>query len=375
MKIIGVNNPRTSYYVGGAEMVAMEHAKAMVACGFVVYFFTINPISIKRKYSEQYVNFKHAYNNKIHFIEICMNQKYMIAYESFTDETKARWYTESMYYNRELYNALNTLNLNFDVLLSYFNLDAVTIPTQKVKTNILYLCGIPEDESLFRFAFLAMYDRIVAITQETKSYWQKYSLQPISVVHTGVDIKRFSKRQKNISNTLRLVFLGRLIERKGCHVLLKALADIPHKILQHICLDIVGDGPSKQKLMTLANKYELTDIVRFCGETSCPEKFLKNSDIAIFPSLHGEGLQGVVLEAMASGLCVIATDTKTNKKLLTPKRGFLIKPNSYKSISKQILFCFNNKNTVATYGKNAHNLVVKKYDWIQKTKQLLRDDI
>lgn len=89
----------------------------------------------------------------------------------------------------------------------------------------------------------------------------------------------------------------------------------------------------------------------------------------------GEGLQGVVLEAMASGLCVIATNTKTNKKLLIPKRGFLIKPNSYKSISKQILFCFNNKNTVAIYGKNAHNLVVKKYDWIQKTKQLLGDDI
>ena len=127
--------------------------------------------------------------------------------------------------------------------------------------------------------------------------------------------------------------------------------------------------------MTLANKYELTDIVRFCGETPYPEKFLKNSDIAIFPSLYGEGLQGVVLEAMASGLCVIATDTKTNKKLLTPKRGFVIKPNSYKSISKQILFCFNNRNTVVTYGKNAYNLVVKKYDWIQKTKQLLGDDI
>ena len=371
MKIIGINNPRTSYYVGGAEMVSMEHAKVLANYGCSVYFFTINPLSINRGYSEQYLKFKQSYKDKICFIEIDMSEKSNIIYEHFKESHKPRWYSESIFYNRELYKTLLNTDVIFDAMVSYLNLDALVIPEQKIKSNILYLCGIPEEESLFRFSFLAMYDKIVAITKETKDYWQKYSLQPISIVYTGVDTERFIMNDDKDKNKLHILFLGRLIERKGCHVLLKALSNIPADILQHISVDIVGDGPSKQKIVQLVNKYNLSNIANIHGETSMPELFLKNSDIAVFPSLYGEGLQGVILESMSAGVCVIATDTNMNKKLLGSNRGFLIKANDHKDISKKILFCFNNRNLVVKYGRNAHNYVAEKYSWTEKTKQLL----
>ena len=372
MKVIGVNNPRTSFYVGGAEMVSMEHAKSFVQLGNKVYFFTVNPCSIGKEYSEQYLKFKYAYADTISFMEADMDKTGVAAYRQFETSEKAFWYTASIYYNRSLYNEICKTDNQFDFLLSYFNLDAIVIPTDKVKQNILYLCGIPQEDDMDRIVFLAMYNKVIAITQETKEYWQKYLPQDISVVHTGVDNNRFVAGQKQ-ENILHILFIGRLMERKGAQLLLKALTQLPESIKKNIYVDIVGDGPSRQMLENLTREYNLSDIVCFHGESFEPEIFFKNADLAVFPSLYGEGLQGVILEAMSAGLCVIASETDINKVLLKDNRGITIKINDTNDICAKIIQCFRNRNLVRTCGSLARDFVVQNYTWEQKTKELLEN--
>ncbi len=372
MKVIGINNPRTSFYVGGAEMVSMEHAKSFVQLGNKVYFFTVNPCSIGKEYSEQYLKFKYEYADTISFLEADMDKTGVTAYRQFETSEKAFWYTASIYYNRSLYNKIGKTDNQFDFLLSYFNLDAIVIPTDKVKQNVLYLCGIPKEDDMDRIVFLAMYNKVIAITQETKEYWQKYLLQDISVVHTGVDNNRFVAGQKQ-ENILRILFIGRLMERKGAQLLLKALTQIPESIKKNIYVDIVGDGPSRQMLENLTREYNLSDIVCFHGESFEPEIFFKNADLAVFPSLYGEGLQGVILEAMSAGLCVIASETEINKVLLKDNRGITIKINDGNDICAKIIQCFRNRNLVRTCGSLAREFVVQNYTWEQKTKELLEN--
>ena len=61
MKII-INQPRTSYFVGGAEMISLEHAVNLFKLNHEVYFFTIKPKSIGMNYSIQFKKFINKYN-------------------------------------------------------------------------------------------------------------------------------------------------------------------------------------------------------------------------------------------------------------------------------------------------------------------------
>ena len=354
-------------------MVSMEHAKSLVQLGNKVCFFTVNPSSIGKEYSEQYLKFKYEYADTISLIEMDIDETGISAYRQFKTSEKAYCCTASIYYNRSLYSRISQTRNQFDVMLSYLNLDAIVIPTDSVKQNILYLCGIPKEDNIDRMFFLAMYDKVIAITQETKEYWQKYSPQDIVVVNTGVDSNRFVIGQKQETNILHILFIGRLIERKGVQLLLEALTKIPESIKNNIYVNIVGDGPNRQMLENLTQEYNLSNIVCFQGESSEPEIFFKNADLAVFPSLYGEGLQGVILEAMSAGLCVIASETEINKVLLKDNRGITIKINDSNDICTKIIQCFHNRNLVRTHGRLARDFVVQNYTWKQKTKELLEN--
>jgi glycosyltransferase involved in cell wall biosynthesis len=369
IKIV-INNPRTSYFTGGAEMVSIEHAKNMCDFGNDVSFFTIDPSSVNQKYSEQYFNFKQKYKDKISFIELKMEKSAMPIYLIDPGENRARWNTESLFYNRRLFSTIADIIEPFDFMLSYFNLDALIIPKNKIKQNVLYLCGVPSDESRFRTSFLAMYDKIIAITNETRNYWQKYSEHHISVIKTGVDTKRFMPKPKeNI-----IVFIGRLIERKGCDVFLKAISQLKERdSLGNYRAVIIGDGPQTNKLQKLAERLKIKNFVKFIGLQNNPEKFLAKAKICVFPSKNGEGLQGVILESMASGACVLASDSKINQELFSQYGGVIIDDNNFTEIANQIQYFIKNQEETECIGRNARRYVEKYYDWQTAIKHLLQE--
>jgi len=102
-----------------------------------------------------------------------------------------------------------------------------------------------------------------------------------------------------------LLAIGRLSAEKGFDLLLKSVAKL-RRDHPHAGLVIVGKGPEEARLKTLAEELGIAEAVRFAGHVDRPARFYSGADIFVLSSRH-EGMPNVLIEAIASGLPVVAT--------------------------------------------------------------------
>lgn len=134
----------------------------------------------------------------------------------------------------------------------------------------------------------------------------------IEVIPNGVDVDRFrpseSPQPKGAGASLLIMVVAQLIERKGLHHLIAALAQLPDSLQGRLRLSLCGTGPCKDALHRQAKEAGLAQQVEFAGLVpydQVPAR-LQQADLFVLPSLQ-EGLPLSLLEAMACGLPVIAT--------------------------------------------------------------------
>ncbi len=120
-----------------------------------------------------------------------------------------------------------------------------------------------------------------------------------------VELRKYAMAE-NRQPKKRIVFLGRLVKRKGCEELLRAFILLRSSVPE-ATLVIAGDGPERQKLQRLVNQNDLGPSVSFLGFIDEKDKpaLLASGDIACFPSLYGESFGIVLIEAMAAGAGVV----------------------------------------------------------------------
>lgn len=146
---------------------------------------------------------------------------------------------------------------------------------------------------------------MTSVSAAAQSYAKRAFGVDSVILPNVIDVKSFTRDQvKNQPG--RIVFLGRLVKRKGCAQLIKALAEVK-KVYPGVQLVIAGDGPDRQKLERLVKKLGLGANVQFKGFVSEQEKpnILASAAIACFPSLYGESFGIVLIEAMAAGAGVV----------------------------------------------------------------------
>jgi glycosyltransferase involved in cell wall biosynthesis len=102
-----------------------------------------------------------------------------------------------------------------------------------------------------------------------------------------------------------LLAIGRLAPEKGFDLLLKAFAPV-RRDFPHASLVIAGKGPEEALLKSLATEFEIADAVSFAGYVDRPSRFYAGADIFVLSSRQ-EGMPNALIEAMASGLPVVAT--------------------------------------------------------------------
>jgi glycosyltransferase involved in cell wall biosynthesis len=107
------------------------------------------------------------------------------------------------------------------------------------------------------------------------------------------------------SETTRIVAIGRFARQKGFDVLIAAMAKVGKQWKWH--LDIYGDGPDRVALSAQIEDSHLLDRITLKGYTTDPLQCLCSGDIFILPSRH-EGLPTVLIQALACGIQVVATD-------------------------------------------------------------------
>lgn len=182
----------------------------------------------------------------------------------------------------------------------------------------------------------------------------------IKVIKLGVDLSRF-KIKKRQSNQLTLLFVGRLVEEKGVLDLYRAF----RKIKQGRLI-IIGKGPLKRKLKEEIRRDGLEDGVAFESRTyrQMPAIY-QQADILIMPSKKTktwEEQYGMVLiEAMASGLPIIAYDTGAIGENLG-EAGVLVRENNADSLARQISSLIRNKNLRIKLGTMGRNRAEKFFD-------------
>ncbi|MHC1770860.1 MAG: glycosyltransferase [Flexilinea sp.] len=176
----------------------------------------------------------------------------------------------------------------------------------------------------------------VAISKENQILTANYyhlAYQQIEMICNPVQtsIYRKTKRDNDSREIIRFINIGRLTKQKNQKILLTAMAEIH---IQHpdICLTIVGDGPEKAELMKTTERFHMESYVIFTGDVEDVEKYLSESDIFILPSIY-EGLPLSILEAMASGLPVIASNVGGIPDIVK-ENGILVSVNDVNGLIK-----------------------------------------
>lgn len=137
-----------------------------------------------------------------------------------------------------------------------------------------------------------------------------------------------------------ILFLGRLVPRKGCHVLLAAVAELKRreKSLKFRVV-ICGKGPLLAKLQAYARENSLEDTVEFVGFVSDEDKprYYVSSTITVFPSSGGESFGIVLLEGMAGGKSVVlAGNNPGYRSVMEPQPSLLFDPHDVSALAERL---------------------------------------
>lgn len=155
------------------------------------------------------------------------------------------------------------------------------------------------------------------------------------------DYPRFADAQPLLPKTdaITILFLGRLVERKGCQYLLQALAQLDLSTLPKIRVIVCGKGALLEELTMHAKQHGLSDIVEFAGFVSEDDKpgYYASADISVFPSTSGESFGIVLLEAMASGrAAVLAGNNPGYATVMQPRPDLLIDPRDTEAFASKL---------------------------------------
>ncbi|MEJ6009739.1 glycosyltransferase [Novosphingobium aquae] len=192
--------------------------------------------------------------------------------------------------------------------------------------------------------------------------------------YNGVDLDRF--RPSGERDHATILHVARLVEKKGTALLMQALATLGDR--HGACLEIVGDGPLRKGLEHLAGRLGIVDRVRFYG--ALPQEavieLMQRATLLAAPSRaardgDSEGLPNVVVEAMATGLPVVATDHGgIGEALIDQRTGFVVGENDAGQLASRIGDLLDSRDLGTRMGLAARQVASEKFDFSRQMAKL-----
>lgn len=195
---------------------------------------------------------------------------------------------------------------------------------------------------LFNRALFRRISRIIAVSNAVRDDIMRTNFisspGKVVTIYNGIDVKAFmdsdltreeARTQLGLSGKDAFVYgtVGRLAETKGQEVLLRAFARVYEKYPKS-WLIITGKGRLESKLKALSAELNIHEHVVFLGYRTDILEVLKAFDVFVLPSI-AEGLPGALLEAMATGIPVIASQVGGVPEILNdPSLGLMVSPSS-----------------------------------------------
>lgn len=225
-------------------------------------------------------------------------------------------------------------------------------------------------KNLISKSILKNADAVIVLTEDMKREIQKIWNRNVFVVPNGINLERFENLSKKdlrskieIKEEKVIMFVGSLRPVKGVKYLIEAMKITADKN-KNMRLFIVGDGEERKYLENLVRNLNIERYVTFVGKVpneKVPE-YMAASDVFVLPSLS-EGFPVTVVEAMASGLPIVATNIRGLPEIIkNGENGFLVKPESPIEIAEKVLLLLEDDELRERISRNNKGKA-KEYSW------------
>lgn len=219
-------------------------------------------------------------------------------------------------------------------------------------------------------------DKVIAVSEFMKTVAEKIGVSSgkVEVIYNSVDFVKVSldhrldvKAQLGLHPVGKLIVAGgRLVPWKGLDGLISALAGLrQEKTLSVFKLLIIGDGPDRQRLEKLRDKFNLGDVIIFEGKVPLENIFdyYRAADFFVLNSQY-EGLSHMLLEALLLGKPVIASSCGGNPEVVqNEKNGLLVEYNNIGQISEAIKKMLTEEKWQAGSIESICRESLKKFSW------------
>ena len=213
------------------------------------------------------------------------------------------------------------------------------------------------------------FGRSQLLTLVEERHWPK-----VAVVRCGLEAKSAAEppiRKRSDDQPLQLLNVGRMVRLKGQGILLEAVALLRRRGIT-TALTIVGEGPLRGELEQTIERLELAPFVKLVGYVGQDDiaAYYDRADVFCLPSLR-EGLPVVLMEAMASGLPVIASGIMGIPELVEPDRnGLLVAPGRADLLAEAIARLANDAAERQRLGELGRQKVLSEYDVVASAERL-----
>jgi len=189
----------------------------------------------------------------------------------------------------------------------------------------------------------------------------------VDIIYNGVDTHRIQPRDWDKaflnSKSVKVICVARLIERKGQHHLLEAGAILKRMGKEGFRIVFVGTGDAQPLLKKRCRELGLDTIVEFKGFVDWEEviALYQKAHVFVLPS-YNEGMSIALLEAMASGLPVIVTDTGGTKELVKKENGMVVPWADADALANALTSLFESPIRMCSMGHNSRSIAMQ-FNW------------
>ena len=225
-------------------------------------------------------------------------------------------------------------------------------------------------------------DYFTANTQFTKRQMEQLGCpaDKIGILHEGLDVKKFvfSEKEAEAGEPVRLLTIGRLVEKKGHVFALRAVAALlkRHSNIKYI---IAGEGPLRAELEQEIDMLKIRPFVVLCGSINAERarQLYAESHIFVLPSIttaqqDREGQALVLQEAQACGLPVVSTlHNGIPEGVLDGRSGFLVPEKDSSALAERLEYLIGHPEVWKSMGREGRCFVEKTFDSALLNKKLL----
>lgn len=196
----------------------------------------------------------------------------------------------------------------------------------------------------------------VSISPQVKeTILETYSLKKnqVPMIYNGVNVNDYSVKTKYCidKKTIRIIHIGNFKEAKN-HIGILNSISIVCESYPNVELELIGSGVLKDKIKAKAFELSIQNKIKFLGEQTNINDRLISADIFILPSLW-EGMPISLIEAMASGLPIVATDVGGIPDMIKNNENGVLVRNNPSKIAQGIITLIENESLRETLGRNA----------------------